>query len=79
MDVDTARAAQRAAYKVMNASTGHLAQFEEALRTVYADPRKLADILQDWPTNIAGYVGNLPPTRERIALHSARCQGQPIA
>ena len=34
-----------------------LAQFEEALRALYApDPKKLAKILDQWPQDVASYI-----------------------
>ncbi len=57
VEVDAARAAQTTAYRVMYALAGHLAHFEEALRALYApDPKKLAEILDQWPQDVASYI-----------------------
>ena len=62
VEIDAARAAQTTAYRVMYALGGHLAEFEEALRALYApNPKKLAHILDQWPQDVAEYV------RDRLA------------
>ena len=41
----------------MYALAGHLAQFEEAFRAFCApNPKKLADILDEWPHDVAAYI-----------------------
>ena len=60
VDVDAARRAQEAAYRVMTTLAGNLPGYEEAVRALFAgDQARLATLVPAWPKDIAAYVDEL--------------------
>jgi uncharacterized protein len=56
-EVEAARRASEAAYRVMNALAGHLPHFEDGLRAFYAgDHARFGQIVDNWPPDVADYV-----------------------
>ncbi len=62
-DIDRARKAQTATYRVMYALAGHLAGYEDALRALYAgDSERFESLISRWPGDVAAYVRRLGAT-----------------
>lgn len=54
---DAKRQAQDLAYRVMSTLAGNLANYEEALRALYADDLiRFETLVADWPTDLQGYI-----------------------
>jgi hypothetical protein len=54
---DRRREAQEAAHRVMTALAGDCADYEEALRALYAgDELRFRDLIQSWPADVRAYV-----------------------
>lgn len=60
---DRIRAGRQALYNAMSVLAGDLPDFEEATRALFADDaERLTMIINQWPTDVAGYLGRLKQT-----------------
>jgi uncharacterized protein len=59
-DADRARAAKEAAFRFMSAMAGNLADYEEALRALFADDRRrFVGLVAGWPDDIRDHAVKL--------------------
>lgn len=57
---DDIRLAQEATYRVMTTLAGDRANYEEAVRALFADDRaRFHDLISAWPADIRDYIGGL--------------------
>jgi len=69
---DAARQAAEAAYRVMTTLGGNLSGYEEALRALFAgDLQRLAQLMADWPNDIAAYVSDVAGGLRRGGLEAS--------